>query len=293
MSTTGDRWPDGRRAAISITFDNLGEAAELELGLRAEDEPLGGHYSVTNSLPIVLEELASAGLAATFFVEGLNADVYPEALRGIGDAGHEVAFHAWRHEDWGALGPAEEEHNLRRGAEALHAIGLTPAGFRPPGGRLNENTLSVLRDTGFSYCSPAGTGAGIDTIALLPFTWTAVDAFHVLPNFGALRRHFTGSEEAGGPDAVRASLIAAIDDTSAAGGHAALVLHTAMIELELDAVRDVFARVSAGAEDGELWAVRCDEAADWIGSHAKDFEDPPVIDQVSWMEPAATESPRS
>lgn len=279
-------WPEGRRAAVSITFDNLGEAAELELGLQPEEGPLGGHYSVTDALPIVLEELANAGLPATFFVEGLNAEVYPDALRRIAGAGHEVSYHAWRHEDWSLLGPREEQENLARGLAAMRAIDVAPAGFRPPGGLLNEGTLALLRDSGLEYCSPAGHGAGIDTVVGLPFAWPAVDAYHVLPAFAGLRRHISGSEEPGGPDAVRESLLAAVEDAVAFGGHVSLVLHTWMVELELDAVRDILSRVSAGVDKGELWAARCDEAARWIRSHPAIFAHPPRMDRTSWMEPA-------
>jgi peptidoglycan/xylan/chitin deacetylase (PgdA/CDA1 family) len=278
-------WPDGRRAAVSVTFDNLGEAAEIQLGLRPEGQ-LGGHYSVTNCLPIVLELLSDAGLAATFFVEGLNAEVYPEALKRIADAGHEVAYHAWRHEDWGSLDPAEEQENVARGVEAMRSLGLAPAGFRPPGGLLNDGTLALLRDSGFEYCSPAGDGAGLDTVVVLPFAWPAVDAYHVLPPFAALRRHFSGSDQPGGPDAVRGSLLAAVADALAEGGHTSLVLHTWMIELELEAVTAILARVSAGISEGEVWAARCDEAARWIASHASDFAGPPRLDRTSWMHPA-------
>ena len=76
-SAVMSRWPDGRRAAVSLTFDNLGEAAEIELGLRGADEPRGGHWSVVCALPVVLEELAGVELPATFFVEGINAEIYP------------------------------------------------------------------------------------------------------------------------------------------------------------------------------------------------------------------------
>lgn len=266
MTSVPERWPDGRRGAVSITFDNLGEAAELELGLRSEDDPLGDHYSVTTALPIVLEELAAARLPATFFVEGLNAEVYPGALRDIADAGHEVAYHAWRHEDWGTLEPDREEEILNRGAEALRAIGLPPAGFRPPGGRLNSSTLDLLRQHGFSYCSPAETGAETDTIVLLPFEWPAVDAFHVLPNFAAHRRDLNGSEEPGGPEAVLQAFHEAIDQATAEGRHVSLVLHPAMIEFELEVVREILARVSQECESAELWAPRCAEAAEWIAS---------------------------
>jgi peptidoglycan/xylan/chitin deacetylase (PgdA/CDA1 family) len=280
------RWPGGARAAVSVTVDNLGEAAEIELGLRAAGAPLGAHYSVVTALPLVLDALAAARLPATFFVEGINAEAYPGALHAIAAAGHELGFHAWCHEDWSALDAAAEEANLDRGLAALRAIGIDVAGMRPPGGRITPRTLDLLASRGLRHCSPAGSAPGLDrAIAVLPFSWPAVDAFHVLPGFGALRAHATGSEDPGGADAVRAALLTAVEDALASGGHAVLVLHNWMIELELDAVRDVLARVRSGADDGTLWAAPCRDVAAWIVQHPADFTDPPRLDDTSWTAP--------
>ena len=87
-------------ATVSLTFDNLGEVADLERGQWPADAPLGRHASVTRTLPRVLQALGEAGVRATFFVEGRNAELYPDALRSIAAAGHEVAFHGWQHEPW-------------------------------------------------------------------------------------------------------------------------------------------------------------------------------------------------
>ncbi len=279
-------WPGGARAALSITVDNLGEAAELELGLREPGAPLGGHYSVVTALPIMLDALANAGLSATFFVEGLNAEVYPDALHAIAAAGHELGYHAWRHEDWSALDADAEVANLDRGLAALRAIGLDPLGFRPPGGLLTSRTLALLASRGLRHCSPAGTAPGLEgDLAVLPFAWPAVDAFHHLPSFAALREHVTGSAEAGGPDAVRTELLRAVEEALASGGHATLVLHTWLIELELDAVREVLMRVREAVDAGELWAVPCRDVAAWMGDHAASFAGPPKLDETSWMQP--------
>jgi peptidoglycan/xylan/chitin deacetylase (PgdA/CDA1 family) len=249
--------------------------------------PTGKHYSVTTALPIVLAELAGAGARATFFVEGVNAETYPEALRSIVAADHECAYHAWRHEDWSRLSEAEEHENLTRGLAAMRASGLEPAGFRPPGGLLGDRTLELLRAEGLSYCSPAGAGVAIDQTVLLPFAWRDVDAYHLLPQFAALRSHIDGSGEPGGPERVAERLIAAVDDAIASGGHAMLVLHTWLIEAERDAVRAVLHHVQATARRGDVWPGRCDEVAEWIQRHADSFTDRATLDTTSWLNPAS------
>jgi peptidoglycan/xylan/chitin deacetylase (PgdA/CDA1 family) len=279
-------WPDGARGAVSITFDNLGEAAELELGLRAADSPLGGHYSVTTALPIVLAMLADAGLRATFFVEGINAEIYPDALHAVREAGHELAYHAWCHEDWSALSAAAEVANLDRGLAALRAIGVDVLGLRPPGGRLNAGSRDLLASRGLSYCSPAGRASVIDGVAVLPFAWPAVDVFHVLPAFAALRARLGDSDEPGGPEAIRAALLASIEAALAGRGHVTLVLHTWMIELERNAVADVLDRLRHSVDRGELWVAPCCDVAAWMREHAPSFRSPPVVDRTSWTTPA-------
>ncbi len=280
------RWPGERAAAVSLTFDNLGEAAEIELGLRTADEPRGGHWSVVSALPIVLEELARVGLPATFFVEGVNAEIYPQALAAIAGGGHEVGFHAWCHEDWGGLSAAQEADNLDRGLAALRGLGLDVAGFRPPGGLIGPTTTALLAERGVRHCSPAGSAPGMDgAVAVLPFAWPAVDVFHVLPQFAALRAHVAGSQEAGGPEAVQAALLGAIDQAVASGGHAVLVLHTWMAEGVRDALRAVLARCAAGDSSGELWVARCDEVAAWVAERPAAFAARPVLDRTSWVDP--------
>jgi peptidoglycan/xylan/chitin deacetylase (PgdA/CDA1 family) len=198
---------------IGITFDNLGEVADLERGQWPADAPLGRHASVTRTLPRILEMLAGFAVRATFFVEGLNAELYPDALRDIDAAGHEVAYHGWHHERWAGLDPAAERESLSRGVRALDELGLRPVGFRPPGGELTAATPGLLRELGFHYVSPAAEAARpLDGLAVLPFRWPLVDATYYLPHFADLRERYLGVRDPQPPERVRAALAAARDE---------------------------------------------------------------------------------
>jgi peptidoglycan/xylan/chitin deacetylase (PgdA/CDA1 family) len=222
--------------AVSLTFDNLGEVADLERGKWPADAPLGRHASVTRTLPRVLELLASAGVRATFFVEGLNAELYPDALRSIDAAGHEVAFHGWQHERWADLSPEEERESFERGVTALDGLGLRPVGFRPPGGELTDASLGLLREYGFEYCSPLGMEVETrDGIVLLPFRWELVDALYYLPHFASLR----GSADPLPPERLREVIDAAVDGV--------LIFHPFLLEDEerFAVLRSVVERVDS------------------------------------------------
>jgi peptidoglycan/xylan/chitin deacetylase (PgdA/CDA1 family) len=43
--------------------------------------------------PRILNVLGELGLRSTFFVQGLNIELYPDALLGILDSGHELGYH--------------------------------------------------------------------------------------------------------------------------------------------------------------------------------------------------------
>jgi peptidoglycan/xylan/chitin deacetylase (PgdA/CDA1 family) len=175
---------------VVLTFDNLGEAAELEQGTWPADRPLGSHESVTLVLPILLNLLTRLELTATFFVEAINAEAYPNAVLAIASHGHQVGFHAWRHERWGGLDERREADLIERGRAAFDSLGLKVEAFRPPGGELNGGSLRLLSAAGIRWCSPEGNRASVDPdtgIAIVPFRWPLVDATYLHEPFAALR----------------------------------------------------------------------------------------------------------
>jgi hypothetical protein len=213
---------------VSITFDNLGEAAQLELGMWPEDVPVGEHFTVLDVLPRLLDLLATHHMRATFFVEGLNAEMYPQALHTIVSAGHELAMHAYRHEEWAALDAESEVALLRRATEAMRRIDIQPLGFRPPGGGLTDRTLQLLGERGYTYVSPAGEREGLlEGLAVLPFRWPLVDAYSYLPQFAGLRERYGDGPDTLTPPRMRDAMIAALDAHAGYAGQAGQAAHVA------------------------------------------------------------------
>lgn len=277
-------WPNGAPGALSLSFDNLGEAAEIELGAIAPDAPHGGHFTTTQVLPSLLDALDARDLAATFFVEGLNAEVYPDELSEIASRGHEVAYHAWRHERWADLSAAEQAENLARGVTAFRSLGLDLAGLRPPGGGLGPGGVEALRDAGLRYCSPAGEGVGVrDGIALLPFQWRHVDATCVLPPLAPVREQMTGSPDPLDPAALAAFLERELAKLAEEGGYTTIVLHPFMIDwLGWQRLAQLLDRAAEASRRGDLWVAPCATVAEHVLANPGLFHDGAVLDPTSW-----------
>jgi peptidoglycan/xylan/chitin deacetylase (PgdA/CDA1 family) len=259
--------PESRRAAVSVTFDNLGEAADLERGLWPADEPLGRHFSVKRTLPRILNTLDALGLRATFFVEGLNAELYPEALLEIANSGHELGYHGWRHENWPNLSPSDEARLLERGIHKMHELGVRPRGFRPPGGRLTPSSPELLEDLGFTHCSPAGRGIGLlGNVVVLPFEWRLIDAYYYLPRFSGLRETNTGSSEPLSPVRFRETLSSALQGVVRDGGHLTLLFHPFLEEREdrFEIMRGALEELRDLAQDGLVWCPPYRDVVSWV-----------------------------
>ena len=270
-SLVPDRWgPNGCAAAISITFDNLGEAVELERGTWPEALPLGQHSSVRLVLPAILKMLDELALSATFFVEGINAEMYPDALTRIVDAGHEIGYHAWRHEEWQHLGYEEEIQILEHGVRALDKLKIRPYGFRPPGGVLTGSSAKLLSALGFTYCSPAGSMTSLsDGLVFLPFAWPIVDAYAYLPRFSRLRESFGDSYEPLSPAQFQARVRSELKKAVQERRYLSLLFHPFVEEREeyFEVMRSALEELHDLVHDGTVWCVPCRSVAQWLLRH--------------------------
>jgi peptidoglycan/xylan/chitin deacetylase (PgdA/CDA1 family) len=283
--TDGNRtgiWPENFRAAVSITLDNMGEAAELGRGTWPEGSPIGTHSSVTESLPVVLDLLDEADVRVTYFIEGWNAGVYPDSIREIARRGHEIGLHGWQHEPWAGLDPATEERLLDQSVDAFAALGIHVRGFRPPGGRLTKRTLDLLAARGITRVSPAGRNAAArGELAILPFEWQGIDAFYYSDGFGSLRQIKGVSKEPMTPGELETGFMEIVNERLESGGYTALLFHSFLETTpeRVDAMRRVLVRVRS---DERIWCAPCGEIGDWVLRNRERFGIDPEFDETTW-----------
>ena len=284
------RWPNGAKAAVSFTMDNLGEAQDVNRGLWPADRPVGTDASVREQLPRILDLLDRHGIRATYFAEAWSLGPYADvARREILGRGHELAWHGYQHEPWAALSAADEELNFSRSREAMGEFAKGDGaggedggavfqyrGFRPPGGTVNgERTYELLRRHGVSYISPLGKGVSVERgVTVLPFDWRAVDAFYYMEGekFTKLRREYgePDPEAVLGPSRFRDFLQEDLRAVVREGGYRSVLFHPFLqTSEEKFAVLDGFLGRLAGNSD--IWCAPCDEVARWVQGHPELF----------------------
>ncbi|MGD2104787.1 MAG: polysaccharide deacetylase [Anaerolineae bacterium] len=140
---------------VCLTFDF--DALSVWLGDRPDATPAmlsRGEFGARVGVPRILALLSEYDVRATFFVPGHTAESFPDTVRSILDAGHEVAHHGYGHQDPSTQTEEEERRSLERGMRVLERLtGRPPLGYRSPSWDYSENTLSLLVEHGFLYDS--------------------------------------------------------------------------------------------------------------------------------------------
>lgn len=250
--------PGAHRAALSITFDNLGEAAELELGLW-EGQPVGVHHTAT-FVPRLIEALGD--VRATYFMEGINVEMYPDAVRAWAAAGHEVGVHAWRHEVWERCPPERRRALLAKALTAMRSLGIEPVGFRPPGGAIPPEAWQEFEDAGLLYCSEAGT-PGVSRngkVISVPFIWRAVDVYMIEEVMGFMRLRLGDPETPFTLDEWRAQLDRLVADAVAEGSHRTVIFHPNFLGTSDDKLAALHHLIEV-ARASDLWIAPVREVA--------------------------------
>lgn len=112
---------------------------------------------IERNLDLILDLFERNGVQGTFFTLGWIAERYPELIRKIVAAGHELASHGFNHGRAHEQTPEEFREDVRSAKQVLEDLsGVQVKGYRAPSfsiGRMNLWALECLEAEGYTYSS--------------------------------------------------------------------------------------------------------------------------------------------
>lgn len=183
-------WPDARTLAVSVSvmLEGWSEGAAPGVGpmgnvLKAGTLDLQGRswaeYGAKAGAWRLLDILAAEQVRAVFYVSGVLAEQYPDLMRSIVAAGHNLAAHGWsQHIIPATQDEATERADLHRCLTVLEATsGMRPRGWISPRCTPSAHTTELLRAAGLAWHSdffdedlPRLVQTAAGSITAIPFT---------------------------------------------------------------------------------------------------------------------------
>ncbi|MFB8282720.1 polysaccharide deacetylase family protein [Nocardia colli] len=159
------RWPDGKKAAVMITvalelwspghwpvYAPMATAWPLP-GVHDTHSVSWSEYGATTGVWRLLDILRAHRMPATFGINGLVAERFPQAVRAVQDAGHEIAAHSYAQDVIPALLDVRaERENIHRCTAILEDLtGVRPIGWMSPRASGTEHTPELLAEAGYLW----------------------------------------------------------------------------------------------------------------------------------------------
>ena len=97
----------------------------------------------------IISALDNTGCKATFFVTGEWVDKFPDDVKKLYDAGHEIASHSDSHKHFNSLSESEMIADMDKADAKIKAVlGTDNTVFRAPYGEYNKELVMACRKTG-------------------------------------------------------------------------------------------------------------------------------------------------
>lgn len=144
-----------------------------------EDSPCDisrGLFAGEVGVPRLLRLFARLGLETTWFIPGHTMETFPDQMRAVRDAGHEIGLHGYSHENPVAMTPAQEEAVLLKCIDLAEGLtGTRPRGYVAPWWELSGATVGLLLANGIRYDNSRMDIDFHPFYARVGDSWTAID----------------------------------------------------------------------------------------------------------------------
>lgn len=164
MTNTMNAWPNGKKLAVTVTvmFEAWSEGAAPTYSVQTTHlkpgsvdhagkawSSYGGRVGVWR----ILHTFDRLGVPATFFPNARCAEIYPDAVKEIARAGHDVAAHGYTQDGLLAYMTLDQQRaTIRRCRDILgETTGHTPQGWISPVLAFTPETVDLLVQEGYKW----------------------------------------------------------------------------------------------------------------------------------------------
>ena len=138
--------------AYGVDIDAVGGWLGSYAGEDSPDDISRGLFAGEIGVPRLLKLFKKYNITATFFSPGHSIETFPDQMKMIVDAGHEVGAHGYSHENPIAMTPKQEEDILLKSIELIQQLtGKKPTGYVAPLWEFSNVTNELLIKHGIKY----------------------------------------------------------------------------------------------------------------------------------------------
>ena len=151
-----ERWPNGARVAVLLSFDVDNDTILLARNTNPSIGAMSqGEYGARVGLQRVVDLIDRHSIPASFFIPAVSLILQPDMVDVIQQSGrHEFGVHGWIHELNTELDADTERDLVGRATDYLENVtGRRPVGYRAPSWNFSPNTLRIIKEFGFLYDS--------------------------------------------------------------------------------------------------------------------------------------------
>jgi peptidoglycan/xylan/chitin deacetylase (PgdA/CDA1 family) len=121
-------------------------------GEDSPDDISRGMFAGEVGSPRLLRLFERYGLRTTWFIPGHSIETFPEQMKAVAAAGHEIGVHGYSHENPIAMTEEQETAVLLRSIELVEGLsGQRPTGYVAPWWEFSNITNRLLLDNGIKY----------------------------------------------------------------------------------------------------------------------------------------------
>jgi peptidoglycan/xylan/chitin deacetylase (PgdA/CDA1 family) len=121
-------------------------------GEDSPDDISRGLFAGEVGAPRLVELFRRFDIKTTWFIPGHSIETFPEQMRQVAEAGHEIGVHGYSHENPIAMTAAQEEEVLDKCIELVTNLsGKRPAGYVAPWWEFSPITNELLLKKGLKY----------------------------------------------------------------------------------------------------------------------------------------------